>query len=80
MPHTHYAQPVLTDTPGGTARGRLTYEVADSNIKDPAVPPALIEVGQHVLESQLHELKPNGEHPQQRIVSDDQCLNRYMLG
>ena len=41
----------------------VTYEVADCNIEDPAVPPALIEVGQHVLECQLHELKSNGQHP-----------------
>ena len=52
----------------------LTYEIADSHIKDPAVPPALIEVGQHVLERQLHELKPDGQHPQQRMVPNDQCL------
>ena len=56
----------------------LTYEVADSNVQDPAVPPALIEVGQHVLECQLHELKPNGQHPQQRIIPDDQRLRTYV--
>ena len=51
-----------------------TYEVAHGDVQDPAVPPALVEVGQHVLEGQLHQLKADGQHPEQRVVPDDQRL------
>ena len=60
-------------------REAVTYEVADSHIKDPAVPPALIEVWQHVLKGQLHELKTYGQDPEQSMVPNDQCLHRSSL-
>lgn len=51
-----------------------TYPVADSHIQDPAVPPALVEVGQHVLEGQLHQFKADGQHPQHSIVPNNERL------
>lgn len=42
--------------------------------KSGACSPALIEVGQHVMEGHLHELKSNAEGPQHGVVADDERL------
>jgi hypothetical protein len=42
--------------------------VADSNIQEPRVPPAFIEVEQPMLEGLLHELKSNRACPQNPVI------------
>lgn len=59
----HIGAGIAYEHPGTLHKLTLTYEVADSHIEDPAIPPALIKIGQHVLEGQLHKLKSNGQDP-----------------
>lgn len=59
-------------SPDSLHAGKQPQKIAHSHVQDPRVPPALIEVGQHMLEGQLHELKTNGQDPQQRVITDDE--------
>ncbi len=57
------------------ATGRVsTNPVTNKNIKDDAVPPALIEVRQHMVECYLHTISPAAELSKLRIFIQSQCL------
>lgn len=49
-------------------------KIADGDIQDPRVPPALVEVEEPVLERELHELEADGAHPQHPVVAHDDGL------
>jgi hypothetical protein len=51
-----------------------TNPVTNKNIKDDAVPPALIEVRQHMVECYLHTISPPAELSKLRIFIQGQCL------
>ena len=68
-------KPCYIFLPDDEHSGEDSHSVAEEDVQDNVVPPALVEVGEEVAEDHLSKLPHDGDAPEKSVVPDDQGLH-----